>query len=160
VSQLGLKFESSFSPCGPRCQCTDVYVMMSSRPFSLRVIKVRCAASVSSQLLLKTKGRNLTPRAGVGDIEVVSVFLRWELSSRFPGDPVSEDRRLTLELSRFVGWNHPIGDFARVSCLRDVSIFARRLWYCAEVAYSHVSCGREWWCGDGKASEDACAERS
>lgn len=160
LSQLGSKFELSFLPCGPRCQCTDVYGMMSSRPFSLRVIRVRCAANVSSQFWLKVKGRKLTPRAGVGDIEVVSIFLRWELSSRFPRDPVSEDRRLTFELPGFIGRVHPISNFSRVSCLRDVSISARKPSKCVEVAYSHVSCGGEWWCGDGKASDDACAERS
>lgn len=78
-------------------------------------------------LFKKTRDRKLTPRAGVRDIEVVSAFLRWELSSRFPRDPVSEDRRLALELSGFIGWVHPIGDFRRVSCLRDMSISCQEI---------------------------------
>jgi len=32
------------SPFSPICQCTEVYGMMSSRPFSLRTMSARCAA--------------------------------------------------------------------------------------------------------------------
>ena len=42
------------------------------------------------------------PGTGVGDIEMVATFLRWEFGIRLVLDPVSEDGCLALELAALV----------------------------------------------------------
>lgn len=59
----------------------------------------------------------LTPRTGIGDIEMVTALLWRELRTGLTRDEAAEGRLLTLELARFVIGIHPIGDFSRVSSL-------------------------------------------
>ena len=52
-----------------------------------------------------------TPWTCIAHVEVVPVFLRWELRSWFILDEVPENGLTSFELARFIGWRDPIGDF-------------------------------------------------
>lgn len=59
----------------------------------------------------------LTPRTGIRDIEMVTVFLRGKVRARLSGDPVPEDGLLTLEFTGLVVGIDPVGDLLRVASL-------------------------------------------
>ena len=69
--------------------------MISSRPLSLRVIKVRWAVRGIAALvyvdLVWGQEERRTPRAGVRNVEVITALLGRKLSARLSGDPVAED---------------------------------------------------------------------
>lgn len=79
--------------------------------------------SVSYQLPGKSErafeGKH-TPRTRIGDIEMVSIFLRRELGTGLPRDPVPEDGLAAFELPRLVIRGNPIGDFSLVTGLPGI----------------------------------------
>lgn len=64
----------------------------------------------------------LTPWTSVGDVEMISVLLRRELSSRLAGDPIPKRRLSALEFAGLIIWIHPGSDVYVVSGLSKVSI--------------------------------------
>lgn len=63
-----------------------------------------------------------TPWTSIRDVEMISVFLRRELSSGLAGDPIPKRRLSALEFSGLVIWIHPGSDLYVISGLSKVSI--------------------------------------
>ena len=54
--------------------------------------------------------RPMRPRTRIRDIEMVSIFLRWELRAGLILNPVPEDRGLTFEFAALVVGRDPVED--------------------------------------------------
>ena len=66
---------------------------------------------VSDGSIYEPKEALHTPRASIGNIEMIAPLLGGKLGACFSGDGVPKNRGSTLEFSRFILWVNPIGDF-------------------------------------------------
>ena len=151
------------------CQCTLVYGMISSNPFNLRVMSVRCAiystsapclTSTPFYLSLSGPDRKLTPRTSIGDIEMIAIPLRRELRARLSRDEVAKGRLSSFELSRPVAG---IDELRDLRCVSGLPVVLSQSEECkggdqdrnqirGASTYRHGRCC--CWCGAGYGWED------